>query len=101
MYFSYNQGHQRKIKFLFLHSFVSLLVVLLLRLFPAIVDEVDEVLGVDEKRVKTSKTLLSQASSPLTMLRNFSCMSYSTLCSDDDHDDVVSPSVGCLRYFFH
>ena len=32
-----------------------------------IVDEVDEVLGVDDKHVKTSKILLSQASSPLTM----------------------------------
>ena len=31
----------------------------LLRLFPTIANEVDEVLGVDEKHVKTSKTLLS------------------------------------------
>jgi hypothetical protein len=27
------------------------------------------------------------------------CMAYSTLFLDDDHVDVVSPSVGCLRYF--
>ena len=67
---------------------------------PAIVDEVDEVLGVDEKRVKTSKTLLSQASSPLTMtMKPFYCMAYSTLFHDVDHVDVVTTMVGCLRYF--
>ena len=35
-----------------------------------IVDEVGGMLGVDEKCVKTSKTLLSQASSSLTMTMN-------------------------------
>ena len=66
-----------------------------------IADEVDEMLGVGPENLKTSKTLLKQASSPLTMSMNpFLCMSYSTiLLLQRNHDEVVTTLVGCLRYF--
>ena len=46
----------------------------------------------DQNTFKTQKTLLSQASSPLTMSMNpFLCMSYSTiLLLQRNHDEVVT-----------
>lgn len=78
-YIFYDQRCLRKIKLLFLEHFCFLLVLLLIVVFLEIVDEVDEVLEVDYKLVKTSKTLLNQSSSPLIMSKKlFLCMSYST-----------------------
>ena len=53
---------------------------------------VDEVLGEGPKDLKT---LMNQASSPLTMFEKpFLCMSYSTLLSmHQDHDEVVTTLV--------
>ena len=53
----------------------------------------------DQKTLKTQKTLLSQASSPLTMsMKPFLCMSYSTIfLLHRDHDEVVTTLMVCHR----
>ena len=60
--------------------------------------EVDGVIG---EGPEDFKTLMNQASSPLTMsMKPFLCMSYSTiLLLQGNHDEVVTTLVGCLRYF--
>ena len=63
-----------------------------------LVDEVDGVLG---EGPEDFKTLMNQASSPLTMfMKPFLCMSYSSLLLlHRNHDEVVTTLVGCPRYF--
>ena len=59
---------------------------------------VDEVLGEGPEDLKT---LMNQASSPLTMsMKPFLCMSYSTiLLLQRNHDEVVTTLMVRLRYF--
>ena len=63
-----------------------------------LVDEVDGVLG---EAPEDLKTLMNQASSPLTMsMKPFLCMTYSTILSlQRNHDEVVTTLMGCLCYF--
>ena len=63
-----------------------------------LVDEVDGVLGEGPEDLKT---LLKQASIPLTMsMKPFLCMSYSTiLLLQQNHDEEVTTLMGCLCYF--
>ena len=63
-----------------------------------LVEEVDGVLGEGPEDLKT---LMKQASSPLTMsMKPFLCMSYSTiLLLQRNHDEVVTTLMGCLCYF--
>ena len=58
---------------------------------------VDEVLGEGPEDLKT---LMNQASSPLTMsMKPILCMSYNTiLLLQRNHDEVVTTLMGCLRY---
>ena len=62
-----------------------------------IVDEVDGILGEGPEDLKT---LMNQASSPLTMsMKPFLCMSYSTLLVlHRNHDEMVATLVGCLHF---
>ena len=62
-----------------------------------IVDEVDEMLGVGLEIFEDLKTLMNQASSPLTMsMKPFLCMSYSTiLLLQWNHDEVVTALMVC------
>ena len=71
---------------------------LLIMIVSTLVDEVDGVLGEGPEDIKT---LMNQASSPLTMsMKPFLCMSYSTiLLLQRNHDEVVTTLMGCLRYF--
>ena len=61
-----------------------------------VVDEVDGELGEGPEDLKT---LMNQASSPLTMsMKPFLCMSYSTiLMLQRNHDEVVSTLMVCHR----
>ena len=63
-----------------------------------LVDEVDGVLG---EGPEDFKTLMNQASSPLTMsMKPFLCMSYSTLLLlHHNHDEMVTTLVGFPCYF--
>ena len=60
-------------------------------------DVVDEVEGVPEEGPEHLKTLMNQASSPLTMsMKPFLSMSYSTiLFLQQNHDEVVSTLMVC------
>ena len=62
-----------------------------------LVDEVDGVLGEGPEDLKT---LMNQASSPLTMsMKPFLCISYSTLLLlHRNHDEMVATLVGCLHF---
>ena len=62
-----------------------------------LVDEVDGVLG---EAPEDLKTLMNQASSPLTMsMKPFLCMTYSTiLLLQRNHDEMVATLVGCLHF---
>ena len=62
---------------------------------------VNEVDGVPGEGPEDHKTLMKQASSPLTMsMKPFLCMSYSSLLLlHRDHDEMVKTLVGCLHYF--
>ena len=64
-----------------------------------LVDEVDEMLGVGPEIFEDLKTLMNQASSPLTMsMKPFLCMSYSTiLLLRQNHDEVVTTLMVCHR----
>ena len=84
-----------------IHIFRALsfcLVVLLIMIVSTLVDELDGVLGEGPEDLKT---LMNQASSPLTMsMKPFLCMSYSTiLLLQRNHDVVVTTLMGCLRHF--
>ena len=61
---------------------------------PTLVDEVDGICGEGPEDLKT---LLKQASSPLTMsMKPFLCMSYSTiLLLQRNHDEVVTTLMVC------
>ena len=63
-----------------------------------LVDEVDGVLGEGPEDLKT---LMNQASSPLTMsMKPFLCMSYSTiLLLQWNHNEEVTTLMACLCYF--
>ena len=69
---------------------------LLIMIVSMLVDEVDGVLGEGPEDLKT---LMNQASSPLTMsMKPFLCMSYSTiLLLQQNHDEVVSTLMVCHR----
>ena len=64
-----------------------------------IVDEVDKMLGVGLEIFEDLKTLMNQASSPLTMsMKPILCMSYNTiLLLQRDHDEVVTTLMVCHR----
>ena len=71
---------------------------LLIMIVSTLVDEVDEVLGEGPEDLKT---LMNQASSPLTMsMKPFLCISYITLLLlHRYHVEMVTTLVGCLRYY--
>ena len=71
------RGIPEKSNSYFYSTFISCLVVLLIMIVSTLVDEVDRVLGEGPEDLKT---LMNQASIPLTMsMKPFLCISYSTL----------------------